>query len=168
MKKKPGISASILAKHLDLSVNHVHKLAAEGVIPRLPGGGFDPDKCRVTYIRYLRDAGRRSKDSDAKTRAQEARTRTLELRARKEEGELVEMTEVEVVFTDIISTLSAELGGVPASCTRDLALRETITENQNAAINRAKKSFDEKAASLQGGVDMYANDEEAESRRMGS
>jgi phage terminase Nu1 subunit (DNA packaging protein) len=162
MKKKPGTPASALARHLGLSVGRIHKLAAAGVIPRLAGGGFDQDVCRLRYIKYLSTEGRRSKDSDAKTRAQEARTKTLELRARREEGELVEMAEVEVVFTDIISTLSAELGGVPASCTRDLSLRATIEENQNAAIKRAKKSFDEKASVLQGGVDLYADDDEAD------
>src|ERR1700681_1270524 len=129
-----------LAKHLDLTARRAQQLVSEGVLPRRRANGtFDLDKCRVAYIRYFRAAGRRSKDSDAKARAQEARTRTLELRARREEGEVVEMTEVEVVFSDIISTLSAELGGVPAACSRDLALRETIEENQNAAIERAKK-----------------------------
>ena len=161
MKKKPGVPASALAKHLGLSVGRIHKLAAEGVIPRLTAGGFDQDVCRLKYIKYLSSEGRRSKDSDAKTRAQEARTRTLELRAKREEGELVEMAEAEVVFADVISTLSAELGGVPAACTRDLALRATIEGNQNAAIERAKKSFDEKAKALSGGVDLYADDEEA-------
>jgi hypothetical protein len=162
MKKKPGVPASALARHLGLSVGRIHKLAAEGVIPRLAAGGFDEDVCRLAYIKYLSTEGRRSKDSDAKTRAQEARTRTLELRARREEGEVIEMAEVEVVFADIISTLSAELGGVSAASTRDLALRTVIEENQNAAIKRAKKSFDEKASALQGGVDLYANDEEAD------
>jgi phage terminase Nu1 subunit (DNA packaging protein) len=163
MRKKSGVSASALAKHLGLSVRsgRVHKLAAEGIIPRFASGGFDQDVCRLRYIKYLSSEGRRSKDSDSKTRAQEARTRTLELRARREEGELVEMAEVEVVFADIISTLSAELGGVPASSSRDLALRNVIEENQNAAIERAKKSFDQKASALQGGVDLYADNEEA-------
>jgi phage terminase Nu1 subunit (DNA packaging protein) len=129
--------------------------------PRLASGGFDQDVCRLAYIKYLSSEGRRSKDSDSKARAQEARTKTLELRARREEGELIEMAEVELVFADIVGTLSAELGGVPAACTRDLALRNTIEENQNAAINRAKKSFSEKASALQGGVDLYADSDEA-------
>jgi phage terminase Nu1 subunit (DNA packaging protein) len=162
MKKKPSVPASILARHLGLSVGRIHKLAAEGVIPRSAAGGFDQDVCRLAYIKYLSSEGRRSKDSDSKARAQEARTRTLELRARREEGELVEMNEVEIVFADIVGTLSAALGGVPAACTRDLALRETITENQNAAIERAKKSFNEKASALSGGVALYADDDEAD------
>jgi phage terminase Nu1 subunit (DNA packaging protein) len=156
------MKATALAKHLDLSARRIQQLVSEGLLPRRPDGTFDENKCRPLYIRYLRDEGRRSKDSDAKTRAQEARTRSLELRARREEGEVVEMTEVEVVFSDIISTLSAELGGVPAACSRDLALRETIEENQNAAIERAKKSFGEKSSALQGGVDLYADDDEAD------
>jgi phage terminase Nu1 subunit (DNA packaging protein) len=158
--KKKGVPASALARHLGLSVGRIHKLAAEGIIPRLAGGGFDQDVCRLRYIKYLSTEGRRAKDSDAKVRAQEARTKMLELRARREEGELIEMSDVEVVFTDIISTLSAELGGVPAASTRDLTLRETITENQNAAINRAKKSFNEKASALQDRRDLYADDDD--------
>jgi hypothetical protein len=96
-----------LAKHLDLTARRAQQLVSEGVLPRRRANGtFDLDKCRINYIRYLRDAGRRTKDSDAKTRAQEARTRTLELRARREEGELVEMAEAEVVFADVVGTLS--------------------------------------------------------------
>ena len=153
-----------LAKHLDLTARRAQQLVSEGVLPRRrANGSFDLDKARVSYIRYLRDAGRRSKDSDARTRATEARTRTLELRAKREEGALVEMAEAEVVFADVIGTLSAELGGVSAASTRDLALRKTIEENQNAAIKRAKKSFDEKAKALSGGVDLYPDDDEAES-----
>jgi phage terminase Nu1 subunit (DNA packaging protein) len=151
-----------LAKHLDLTTRRAQQLVSEGILPRRVNGTFDLDRCRVAYIRYLRDAGRRTKDSDAKNRAQEARTRSLELRARREEGEVVEMTEVEIVFADIVGTLSAELGGVPAACSRDLVLREIIEEKQNAAIERAKKSFGEKAAALQGGVDLYSDDDETD------
>ena len=64
------------------------------------------------------------------------------------------MSEVEVVFADIVSTLSAELGGVPAACSRDLTLRETIERNQNAAIERARKSFNEKASAGSGSRSM--------------
>src|ERR1700686_5571984 len=40
MRKKPGVPASALARHLGLSVGRIHKLAAESVIPRSAAGGL--------------------------------------------------------------------------------------------------------------------------------
>jgi hypothetical protein len=161
MRKKSGVSALVLAKHLGLSVGRIHKLAAEGIIPRLASGGFDQDVCRLAYIKYLSNEGRRSKDSDAKTRAQEARTRRIEMQVRREEGETVDLAETEEVFEDVLGIYRAELAGVPASCTRDLGLRETMEGKLNDAIGRCRRRFLEKAAALRGGGEIFVDDAEA-------
>jgi hypothetical protein len=161
MKKKSGVPASALARHLGLSVGRIHKLAAEGVIPRLAAGGFDQDVCRLRYIKYISTEGRRTKDSDAKTRAQEARTRRIEMQVRREEGETIDLTETEEVFEDVLGTYRSELAGVPASCSRDLALRETMEGKLNEAISRCKRRFSEKMAALKEGGEVFVDDEEA-------
>jgi hypothetical protein len=161
MRKKPGVPASSLARHLGLSVGRIHKLAAEGIIPRL-ASGFDQDVCRLAYIKYLSSEGRRSKDSDAKTRAQEARTRRIEMQVRREEGETIDLTETEEIFEDVLGTYRAELAGVPASCTRDLAQRDLMEGKLNGAIGRCKRRFSEKMAALQSGDKGYMDSEEAE------
>lgn len=42
------------AIHLDPSRERLRALVAEGVIEQAPGGGFDLDKARRAYIRWLR------------------------------------------------------------------------------------------------------------------
>jgi hypothetical protein len=162
MRKKPGVPASALARHLGLSAGRIHKLAAEGVIPRLASGGFDQDVCRLRYIKYLSSEGRRTKDSDAKTRAQEARTRRIEMQVRREEGETIDLAETEEIFEDVLGTYRSELAGVPASCTRDLTLREVMEGKLNDAIGRCKRRFVEKTTALQQGGESLLDSEEAE------
>jgi hypothetical protein len=159
---KRGIEEASLAKHLDLTVRRVRQLVSEGILPRRANGTFHQDKCRTIYIRYLRAEGRRSKDSDAKTRAQEARTKRIEMQVRREEGETVDLAETEVIFEDVLGTYRAELAGVPASCTRDLGLREIMEGKLNDAIGRCKRRFLEKGAALRGGGEIFVDDEAAD------
>jgi hypothetical protein len=57
-KKASSISAT--ATHLDLSRERLRQLEVEGVIERQPGGGFDIDRARRDYIRWLRARPARS------------------------------------------------------------------------------------------------------------
>jgi hypothetical protein len=54
-----------MAIHLDPSRERLRALVAEGVIEQAPGGGFDLDKARRAYIRWLRQRPTRSASQDA-------------------------------------------------------------------------------------------------------
>ena len=64
MSAKQKFSGRDLADHLDLDDRQIRRLKNEGILPQLPDGKFDPDRCRLAYIKYLRDEGRRVTPSD--------------------------------------------------------------------------------------------------------
>jgi phage terminase Nu1 subunit (DNA packaging protein) len=161
MKRK--VSAAVLAKYLDLSERHIGRLADEKVLPRQQDGKqsrFDLDICRLKYIRYLRDEGRRVVHSDSRERASTARAEVLELRAAKERGELCHFADIEEVFSDVIGTWRSELSGMPAACTRDLSLRQTMEGYINDTADRCQHRWEAMCATLQAGGKVGVEDEE--------
>jgi phage terminase Nu1 subunit (DNA packaging protein) len=111
----------------------------------------------VVAERALREA----QDQLEKIEAQRLRAEQLRLQLAKEKGELIPIENVELVFSDIFDTLYAELGGVPAASTRDLALRGIIEGHVDGAFGRARAKFIRKQKELrtQG---RFAPDEEAD------
>jgi hypothetical protein len=161
MARKTGVSAVVLGKHLDVTNQWVGKLVKQGVLPKLVDGTFDLDRCRVAYIRHLRkEADRRFDKSATASRAQELKVRQLELNIAREEGELIAMSEIELTIQDILSTYVAELAGLAASCTRDVALRAVIEEKLDAAITRCRQRFTKAVAALSRGEEAVEDDAE--------
>jgi phage terminase Nu1 subunit (DNA packaging protein) len=153
-------STANLAKHLDLTIQRIGQMVEEGILSRSKDGKFDLDRCRVRYIRYLRDEGRRVVPSDSRERAQAAKTELLELRTAKERGDLILFADIEEIFADVLGTWRSELSGVPAAVTRDLGLRTTIEEQVNNAAERAQRRFDAASSALRAGVEVGLEDEE--------
>jgi hypothetical protein len=147
-KSGVGVSQVTLAKYLDISQQRVAQFVAEGVFPRLPDGKLDKDVSRVIYIRWLRDETRKSSTSEAARRVQDARARGIEIRNARELGKLVPTEDVLAWNAEILGTLRTELSGVAAASTRDLELRVEIEKQVNAAVERAKRSFDVQADAL--------------------
>jgi phage terminase Nu1 subunit (DNA packaging protein) len=160
--KSGGATTAALAKYLDLSPRRVQQLANEGVLPRLRDNTFDLDACRLRYIRYLRDEGRRVSPSDARERTQVARADEIELRLARERGKLIELETVELVEAEILGKLYSQLVGLPAACTRDLPLRKIIEEKLNDALGQCRRHFEERSAALRAGREMFPDDEEAD------
>jgi hypothetical protein len=152
-------STVILAKHLDLTIQRIGQMVEEGILSRSKDGKFDLDRCRVRYIRYLRDEGRRVVPSDSRERAQAAKTELLELRTAKERGDLILFADTEEIFADVLGTWRSELSGVPAASTRDLALRTVIEEQINNAAERAQRRFDAASSALRAGIEIGVEDE---------
>ena len=47
-KLKTGVSANVMALHLGLARPYLAQLVADRVIEKLPNGGYDLDKTRIT------------------------------------------------------------------------------------------------------------------------
>ena len=158
---KRSVSASEVARHLDLSAQRFGVMVNDGVFKRATKGRFDIDACRIAYIRWLRAAPQRNSRSAATSRIQEVKLRTLELNLAREEGELIPLNDVELTVEDILSTYVSELAGLAASCTRDMAVRAAIEENLDAAINRCRQRFEEAIAALGRGEAAVEDEPEA-------
>lgn len=148
-RSRHGATLSACAAYLDLTRQRVAALAADGNLPRKEDGTFDLDECRIAYIRFLRQAAnRRAASADNGARLREARAQEIELRVAREAGEFIPLEDVETVLQDAVSAFCAELNGVPAACTRDLALRKVIEEQVGNAIDRCRERL-ERAAQRQ-------------------
>ena len=141
------VSASSLAKHLGISRQYISRIADDGVIERLPNGGFDQDRSRLKYLAWLRDPARRAARSEAQSEYGKMKSRLLQLRIAEAEGRLMEVTEMEVLIDEMCGLFRMGLGGMGARVTRDLTIRRAIdaacfdilTGIANAANERAKE-----------------------------
>ena len=98
--RKPALSASALALHLDCSRAYIGKLEADGVIQR-QGDGFPLDQSRVAYLRYLRREHRRSPRAEADADHVKVKTEMLQLRLMEKRRELVRRGDVDALIDQI-------------------------------------------------------------------
>jgi hypothetical protein len=156
------LTAGQIAALLTLSIERVRQLVNAGYIPRIGKAKYPVVGAVQGYIRFLKDEEKRTSKSAADNSLKAARQREVELRIAKEEGRLVEMDDVEASFAAILGTLRAELSGVPASVTRDPALRRSIEEAQNMAFGRAQVKFQAVSIDLRAGRDPLRSQAEGE------
>lgn len=103
------------------------------------------------YKAYLLDESRQAQKSKSASRVQDARATQIELQTMKELGKLVPAEDVIAWNAEILGTLRTELIGVPAASTRDLEVRAEIEKQVNAAVDRAKRSFEAQSDALRRG-----------------
>lgn len=149
----PMITVGHASRLLMVTDQWLRTLASRGYIPRAVKGKYPLVGVVQGYIRFLKDEERRTSKVQAESGLKAARKREVELRIAEREGRLVEMEEVEAAWNSVISTYRSELDGVPASVTRDLAIREAIEVGINGAIARAEKRFREACEAIRTGRD---------------
>ena len=124
---KATVSASALALHLDCSRTYIQKLEAEGVFQRLPGGGFNIDASRLSYIRHLRRERQQSPSSEAAADFAKAKAELIRLRIQEKQRSLIPIDEAVDVMDKCIGITLTALGSMPARIAgHDLAARRKI------------------------------------------
>lgn len=156
-----GTSDAAVGKHLDLSRQRVPQLVAEGVFKKTKGGKLDLDECRIAYIRFLRATERRVNQSAETNKFRDARAREIDLRIAREEMKLIDIDDVDALVGEIVGGFRSDLSGVPAACTRDLAMRRLIEMQLNGAIDRCRKRFEEAQRNHWDGSESAVDNEEA-------
>lgn len=139
------------AKLLGITIQWFNKLVRESWIK--PSG---KSRYRVIDVvqghkSYLLDENRQAQKSKSASRVQDARATQIELQTMKELGKLVPAEDVIAWNAEILGTLRTELNGVAAASTRDLELRPEIDKQINAAVDRAKRSFEAQGDALRRG-----------------
>jgi hypothetical protein len=136
-RRKPTVTtATGLGLHLGLSRQRVVQLADEGVIGGLDDGGFDETACRLKYLDWLRSSERRSARSAVEAEFLRAKTVALEIRTEERLGNLVPRQVLEDAIDIIVGMYRAELGGLPASFTRDVSERRRLERLVNELLKR--------------------------------
>ena len=154
------ITTEVLARLLMVTPHWVRRLTNEGWIPRPARNRYRIAEGVQGYIRFLKDAERRSSKSATASRVQEARAREIELRTAREESRLVDTDEALGFVDEVLGQLKAGLAGVPASVTRDLDLRATIGAAIDEQFRRAADHYQQEAAALRSGGASVAPDQE--------
>jgi hypothetical protein len=79
---------------------------------------------------------------------QAARAREIELRTAQRAGLLIETDEAFAILDDVFGMLRSDLGGLPATVTRDLEIRREIEKGVNEILNRTAKRLSLRAQAL--------------------
>ena len=107
------VGAKALAKHLDLTHPRIHQLADEmHVLERLPDGRFNLDDSRVRYIRWLRDAERRTAKSKVDRDFVKAKTELIAIRVREKQRTLMPTDEAMEMMEQMIGTVLTAMSGM--------------------------------------------------------
>jgi hypothetical protein len=131
LKTAKGASTRETSRHLDCSREQLARLEAQGIIERLPDGGYDLDKTRVAYIRWLRE---RPQKSSKREHLYELQSQIKEHQLATQRHETVKLSESAEAHKALV------LGVVAMSYTMAAALVRSL----NAFTNRdVKKMIDD-------------------------
>ncbi|MDP2358651.1 MAG: hypothetical protein Q8M31_21710 [Beijerinckiaceae bacterium] len=147
----PSVTATAVGQHIDVTRQRVMQFVDEGVLIRNEDGSFDIDDCRVRYIRWLRDDGRRINKSASANRVHDARARDIELKIAERENRLVDIDDAIGAMDDVVGAVKAAMSGVPAQFTGDLSQRAKLETLLGQALNAAADMVTAQAADLRSG-----------------
>ncbi len=120
-------SVETIAKLLDLSTRRVQQLVKDGVIPKTEKGRYELAPCVRGYIAYLRDrnigAGIVSLD-EARMRKTVAEAQLSELQLEKERGSVLDVEQIEKLWSGIVSATRQRILSIPAKLAPIVAVEE--------------------------------------------
>ena len=142
------ITVETAAKLLMVSPVRVRQLVKDGYIPKPSRNSYPLVGVVQGYIRFLKDEERRTSKTATANRVGEARAVEIELRTAERAHRLIETDEAIAVVDDILGTFKAEMAGIPARVTRDVALRRKLKTEIDGAFTRATARFEQSASAV--------------------
>jgi len=127
-----------LAMVFGMQQTRVSQISHDGWYKQLEGtrGKYNwVEACRG-YIKYLKDADRRSSKSSSESRIRDAKARDIEVRTQQRLARLVPLTAYEEMIDGIAGMVRSEFAGLAAASTRDLTMRRIIEREVNARLRR--------------------------------
>lgn len=151
------VPASEIARVLGLTGRRIGQLAADGTIPKASRGRFSLGRVVQAYVASVKASRNASVEA---RRLTAAKARAAELHAAKLENALIEMDTVASVVSEVCGIFRAELAGLAAASTRDLAIRQQIEANLDGALDRCRKRFEAACEDMRAGRDPLAEGDE--------
>jgi phage terminase Nu1 subunit (DNA packaging protein) len=118
----PLVDVERVAQALNLEKRRVQQLVKQGM-PKEGRGQYDPVKCMLWYIRYLQAAlekrsvpmtdGTFAGEREERVRLLRADADLREIELAKERSQLVAISDVEQVFTELVLTTKARIMAIP-------------------------------------------------------
>jgi hypothetical protein len=139
------LTIDAVSELLDLGDERVGQLIKDGWIARDKSGAIRLGDAVRGYVKFLRS---RSTRSASDTRVREARAREIELRTAQRAGELCYVEEALAICDEVFGGLRSDLGGLPATVTRDLSIRNEIETALDSILNKRSRQLEERAKTL--------------------
>lgn len=140
------VSAAEAARMIDVTTRRLSQLVNEGWIERTSRGRYDVTSTVHGYLRFLREAQRRSTADEERARLVAAKANLIKARFEREVSRLIETDAVAEVNANIIRIFSEELASVPG-CVADKSVQKTIRRRIEYLLTRLEQDL---AAGLEG------------------
>lgn len=147
----PELSVGEVAAALEVSTDWIRQLERAGRFKKKSRGVYGSLDVVRGVLAHMRDDERRSSKSAEARALIAARAREITLRTAREEGHLIDIEDAEQTFAQVLATFRAELAGIPAGATRDVALRAKVETEIESAIGRARARFERAGAAMREG-----------------
>jgi phage terminase Nu1 subunit (DNA packaging protein) len=145
------ITTATVCQLLMLSRQRLDQLEKEGWIKRHAPGKWRTVDTVQGYIRFLRDADRRSVKSAADNRVRDARASGIELKNAREKRDLITIEESREALAIVCGAVRTEFGSLASRCTRDPVLRRKIDLEVNGCLTRICIVLDAQSKRLRDG-----------------
>jgi phage terminase Nu1 subunit (DNA packaging protein) len=146
------VTTADLALVLGITERRIQQLEKPGVFRRLGHGEWDLADSVQSYLRHRLQSEIRRRRPPSRGNADEklktAKAAREELKLGLEERTLMPTEEAIAVLDDIVGTIRADMAGVPARLTRDMALRGRMETEIDAVFGRAADSFERQESTL--------------------
>lgn len=142
------ISVAHFAAMVDRTPRWVNQLVQDGFIPRLERGQFSLIDAVRGVMSFYEARLERTNKTAAASRATDARTREIELRIAERRRELIPVEEAKAVVMEYAQMVRAELSGLPARFTRDVAERRKLEQELDGSFGRIAAACERAAAAV--------------------
>jgi len=130
------ISTADAVKLLQITASHLSLLATQGVIRRHVRGQWLLRHVVRDYFAHLQKIQARQ---TAASPVSAARAKQLELQNQRNDDELIEISAVTALVTNMLGIFKAEFEALPARCSDDADQRRTIAAHLDDIYGRAAK-----------------------------
>lgn len=157
------VSVALLAGVLGITERWVQQLERQGVLEKTGRGRYALAKSVQAYIKFKveSEVARATPDaSNPGERVKAERARKLKLENDETELRTIAMTAALETLDAIVGPLKADLAGVPATVTDDIAERRRIEDAIESVTARLADRFAQAGAALRTGGDPYSADGE--------
>lgn len=157
------ISVKLLAEILGIGERWVQQLEKQGVLIKSGHGRYDLAASVQAYIAFkvASEVARAAPmESNAGERVKSERARKLKLENDEKELRLVQTPDAVAALDAIVGPLKADLSGVPARVTDDVAERRRIEDAIDVVLSGLSDRFKQAGAALRTGRDPLSSGEE--------
>lgn len=157
------ISTKKLAEVLGVGDRWIQQLEAKGIIAKSRHGKWPLAECVQAYIKFKVDSELARvvpEETSPGERVKQERARKLRLENDEKEHRLVQTPDAVAALDAIVGPLRADLSGVPARVTSDVALRRRIEDAIDTVLRGLADRFKKAGRDLREGRDPLSADDE--------